>query len=367
MSQIAEPTGNVKFDHILSELRRQIITNELPPGSQIPTRTEMEFSFGASRVTVQKAINQLIQDGFVDATRRKGSFVTQNPPHLSRYALVFPIKHSSSRSWRRFWTALSSEAHQLEDGEGHVIPNYYGVDGHIDSEGYRSLVEDVRSHRVAGLIFATNPYMLRDSPLLHEPLMARVAIMAPAAESKIPAVYPDGISFNQKALGYLRDQGCSRIAVIGPAAAQIARWQNDIADYGLQTHPYWIHGLSVDVPQAARSVAHLLMHGGQRQLPDGLIIEDDNLVEESVIGLIEAGVRVPHDLKIVTHCNYPYPSSCALPVKRLGYDSRQILKVCIESIDRQRHGEEVADFTPIHAVFEEELAEALKATGHSSP
>ena len=77
----------------------------------------------------------------------------------------------------------------------------------------------------------------------------------------------------------------------------------------------------------------------RNERPDGLILADDNIVENSLAGVIEAGVRVPHDVEVVAYCNFPWAPSAVLPVKRMGYHARQIIEACLDVIDRRRRGE----------------------------
>jgi DNA-binding LacI/PurR family transcriptional regulator len=85
-----------------------------------------------------------------------------------------------------------------------------------------------------------------------------------------------------------------------------------------------------------QATAHLLMHSNQTERPDALLITDDNLIEPVTAGLVAAGVRVPDDLEIVAHCNFPWPAPTHLPITRVGYNVRRLLADCIASIDRQR-------------------------------
>jgi DNA-binding LacI/PurR family transcriptional regulator len=121
--------------------------------------------------------------------------------------------------------------------------------------------------------------------------------------------------------------------------------------------PHWVQGVHLAAPQLARNCAQLLMHAGQDERPDALIISDDNLVEFATAGLIAAGVRVPDDLEVVAHCNFPWPTPSVVPVKRLGYEVSRVLKACLESIDLQRGGEAAPAATVIPAVFEDDIVE----------
>ena len=98
------------------------------------------------------------------------------------------------------------------------------------------------------------------------------------------------------------------------------------------------------------------MHDGQSERPDALIITDDNLVEYAAAGVIAAGMRVPEELEVVAHCNFPWPTPSVVPVKRLGYEVTRILQACLDSIDLQRSGQKALPVTQIPAVFEEEVS-----------
>src|ERR1019366_10630458 len=82
----------------------------------------------------------------------------------------------------------------------------------------------------------------------------------------------------------------------------------------------------------------------------------DNLLEGAMEGLLTAGIHVGTELDVVAHCNFPWLGATALPVQRIGFDTRRMLQTCMELIDRQRRNEAVPPLTTIEAVFEHELA-----------
>ena len=89
-----------------------------------------------------------------------------------------------------------------------------------------------------------------------------------------------------------------------------------------------------------------------------MIIGDDNLVPAVILGLLDAGIRVPEDISVVAHCNFPGPTPSLLPVTHLGYDSRQLLHLLMESIDLQIQGGTPPPVTMLPAVFADNDAEA---------
>jgi hypothetical protein len=340
-------------DAIVEALRRQIVCGELAPGSRLPNRVDIERDFNASSITVQRALERLKSEGFVVASRRNGTHVVHKPPHLNHYALVFPAD-PKRLEWNRFWAALCEEAVQLSQGPDRKLPIYYNVDGHLDCEDYLNLERAVRAHRLAGIIFGSNPDCLRNSPLLDEPGIPRVAIMTGSDTSTIPAVHPDANSFFEMALDHVASRGLRRLAVL-VAHGSKQEFEPGIAARGLITRSYWVQRISLWTPETARGVVHLLMNPAQTERPEALIIADDNLIAPALHGLADAGIRIPHDLELIAHCNFPPQQPKPVPMQRLGYVVREVLQTCIDSIDRQRAGETVPYNVPIRARFEEEV------------
>lgn len=317
----------------------------------MPTRAAIETHFSAGPATVQRALDSLARDGFIESRGCKGTFVKREPPHLTRYGLVFPEVEPKRN---RFWYSLHNEALKVMDAlEGRSLAVYLGVDLHRDTPDYQRLMHDLERHRLAGLIFATVPFALRNTPMLDQPGIARVAY-ASSTSMGFPNVTAVPEAFERKASEYLAQRGRRRVAIISAPLRSVSdHWAHNLQKVGLETRPFWLQRVNLHSPFCAGDVVRLLMEC--RELPDALIITDDNLVEDATLALKESGVKVPEDLEVVVHCNFPYPPANHVPVKRLGFDSRQVLLACIESIDRQVKGEPVAETTWIPAVFEDEI------------
>ncbi|TWH56226.1 GntR family transcriptional regulator [Desulfitobacterium sp. LBE] len=70
-------------------LESQILRGELKPGEALPTETEIANRFEISRMTVRRAIAELITAGMVHAQQGKGTFVS--PPKLNN--VVFELNN----------------------------------------------------------------------------------------------------------------------------------------------------------------------------------------------------------------------------------------------------------------------------------
>ena len=333
---------SVKKQTVMRDLRAQITSGQLAPGGRLPTRFELEQHYGASRLTVQRALDQLVCDGFVYVQGRQATYVSKTPPHLHRVALSFPKHLHQTDEWKGFWTALLQAAQQLEtesaqQGGALQIPFYYGVDGHTDAEDYGRLVREIEARRLAGVIFAGTPTALQGSPLL-APEVARVATMQADEMAGVAAVSLDNASLIDKSLEFLRARGRHRVAVLadpGWLHENGETLQQSLDAHGLQSRPYWIQGVPTLARQAASNCVHLLAHSRAVEPFDGLFVADDNLVEPALAGLLASGTRVPGDVEIVTHANFPSPQPSFVPLQRVGFSAHEILRACLQSLEWQ--------------------------------
>ena len=69
--------AGAKYKQIADDLREQITSGTLPPGSQLLTEPELAAAHGASRSTVRLAVGLLIQQGLVETRQGIGTYVTE--------------------------------------------------------------------------------------------------------------------------------------------------------------------------------------------------------------------------------------------------------------------------------------------------
>lgn len=73
-------TGVLNYYHQLKEiLKRSIKKGEFKPGDLLPPEQNLCNMFGISRITVRKALELLVREGFIYRERGRGTFVTLSP------------------------------------------------------------------------------------------------------------------------------------------------------------------------------------------------------------------------------------------------------------------------------------------------
>lgn len=92
-----------------------ILDGSWKPGDKVPAETELTVRYGASRMTVHKAIQSLAQDGLVERRRRRGTVVRERA-HEHPVFEIWDIAAEVARTGGKY----SFSIHQREavDGQG---------------------------------------------------------------------------------------------------------------------------------------------------------------------------------------------------------------------------------------------------------
>lgn len=127
--------------NIYQDYAEKIQTGLIPPGSKIPSESELAESYGTSRETVRKALGLLSQDGYIHKVKGKGSFV------LDYGRMNFPVsglvsfKEMSEKMGRRTRTIV----HRTEK-----IPATRKIASQLDIEAGGPVWEVIRSREIEG-------------------------------------------------------------------------------------------------------------------------------------------------------------------------------------------------------------------------
>lgn len=79
------------FKHqIRHDIEGKIVSGEWPPGFRIPFEHELMEQYGCSRMTVNKVLTALAENGLIVRRRKAGTFVSRPHPHIESVALDIP-------------------------------------------------------------------------------------------------------------------------------------------------------------------------------------------------------------------------------------------------------------------------------------
>lgn len=323
------------FREIEAALRGRILAGVHPPGSRFPLRRELMRELDASPVTLQRAMDRLTAQGFVQPQGKRGTFVADPLPSQGIVGMVLPVDPDRSPGFR-FWSALKRAA-EAWNRDGIRFRTYIPEQENPDSAGHRQLAADLAASCMAGVIFVSSPFWLAGTPVLELPV-PRVTFGTPCADGmrlyRTSFIGLSGMNIVPELLRRFAAQGRRRVAFITTPTHGPCPWLKEIAAAGMQTRPEWWVDLPPVAAESARAIARLLCAGAREQRPDALIITDDNLVPHAGAGLLDARVQVPRDLVVAAHANLPYPTFSPVPCLRYGPDMDRLLACGLDEIRR---------------------------------
>lgn len=355
-------TADGKHAEVSAAIRAQILASRLAPGARLPCRPELQRQFSVSNATLQRAINTLVRDGFLEARRRGGTRVAEHPPHLTRYGIVLPEGPEHPSQWSRFWQATLWATLAFPPApDQQLVPLYVDYNGQ-PSAARAAAEAEVAAGRFAGLAFLFPPFRLLDSPLLQAAGLPRVNFASePSPWPTVRAsLWVDYRGMITQALTWLAAQGRRRLAILGPPGqlgegAEQPAQLTLVAAHGLTTRPAWQLAIAWDQVAQVRPQLAAMFNAPPADRPDALLVLDDNLLDDACAALQQLGRRIPADVAVASHWNFPNPLPRHAPIHCVGFDARALLARCIAMLDAQRRHEAVPPFALLPAVTAAEV------------
>ena len=84
------------YAQIKEQIRDQIMTGELAENEMMPSLRQLAKDLKSSVLTVQRAYNELEQEGFIESHQGKGFYVSSSSAEIVREALVREIEANLS-------------------------------------------------------------------------------------------------------------------------------------------------------------------------------------------------------------------------------------------------------------------------------
>ena len=167
--------------------------------------------------------------------------------------------------------------------------------------------EDFNAGRLDGVAVVSAP---RNDPWLS--FLKQGAIPLVSVDHDV--LTPDAKQLVELGVRQLATQGCCRIAMLGWGGTSLSGVFCDaVGANGVETRDKWIRTDFHPWLTAAGWEEFREAWSAYSEKPDGLLILDDGLFSEAVVAIDELQIRVPDQLRVVTHANkgagvrYPFP------------------------------------------------------------
>lgn len=342
------------FRHIQQVMRERIAQGVWSPGQALPSRVQLCEEFSTTRVTLDKAIQELVREGLLRSAKGSGTFIAQNEDRSAaartlRLGVMMGqaspnemLKPSNSDNF--YFGPLFQGIRDAVAGEAVEI-----VYAHYSQSDYSSFYRD---NSLDGMLLITP--LLREVAALHALVAAHIPFVATGMSSHLPAdaalpfVDTDNQQGTTEAIQYLLNLGHRRIAIVNLATSQAnyhdrlegyrrtlaaARTPVDLRD--LLLYPiYEADGFE------GRIETWLSQFLESHSLPTAIFACDYFMAISTIRVLRRRSVRVPEDVSVVAFDDpfsaahlTPALTTVRQPVYHIGLRSAQRL------IDALRAGE----------------------------
>ena len=319
-----------KHRQVYSALEREIRSGRYKHGDRLPSEAELVLRFGASRITVGRAVRDLQLAGLVDRRAGSGTYVraAEAPAGSHSFGLLIPdlgeteifepicqgmMASPLARAHALVWG--SSTAGGKEDRAWDLCRQYVErkVSGVFFAPLERTPGKDEVNRRIAAALDAAGiPVVLLDRTVVPYPGRG----------------HHDLVGIDNRRAGYvitehLLRQGARRLAFVGvPDAAATV----DARAAGFREALY-----ASDVPVEPR-LAQRLDPGDSDRVralideirPDGVVCANDRVAARLMQTLLALGVSIPRDVRLVGVDDLEYASLLPVPLTTLRQPTRQI-------------------------------------------
>jgi GntR family transcriptional regulator, arabinose operon transcriptional repressor len=325
-SELSEPP---KYKQIYDAMKTSIASGAYQKGQRLPSELELGKRFGASRLTVNRALRELQLGGLIDRRAGSGSYVSGPTEAGYTFGLLIPeLGHTEifEPICRGMAEVTLDQPHVLLWGKSPT--NSRDVERHA----YESCGQWI-TKKVSGVFFAPLEYTSRK-----DAVNVRIAELLTEAGIPIVLIDRDVVSFparsqhdvvgidNRRAAYVLTrhvlDSGCRRVLFVGrhdAAPSCVARslgFRDALQDAGLWTADAIHH---VDPTDAAD--VHRVVADGDL---DGIVCSNDFTAAHVMRALEAMSRRVPHDVRVAGFDDVKYASLLPVPLTTIHQPCTQL-------------------------------------------
>jgi len=330
------------------QLRERI--RAMAPGVPLPPVPELLAELAVSQSTLDKAYARLEVRGLIERRPRKGVFAA-DPAATGEVAIVLRphlFGAGASPAYRMAAAALTEALH--EQNARWQVRMHLGRPT-ATGEEFPATLDLLEPNVLPRLraVFALNPLYE-----LHEQLeREEVPVVLLGRRGKGCKVTFDMDDFLRQCVAHLGRRQCESVGMLWVAYTdrQQGPWEDrgqvllDLAaSHGLECHREWMplkERRAADDVIPERDGYELFMRFWELpDRPQGLIVPDDVMCAGVLRAVLQLGIRLPADLRLITYANRGVPLPYHEPVTRIEFDVCEKARHAVAMMAVLLHGEE---------------------------
>jgi len=329
MNAIREADSAPKYRQVLDLLRGEILSGRYRPGEKLPSEAALVKRFGASRITIGRAVRELQDQDLIERRAGSGTYVRPANGAGPTFGLIIPNLGETE-----IFEPICRGMADASEGRGHALIWGNSSPGGDKGEKALQLCRQYVERQVSGVFFAPLEFTERD-----ETINRRIA--ADLDRARIPLVlldrcflpYPqrsryDLVGIDNRRAGYLASahllgMGSRRVAFLSYAhsastvGARLAGYREALLFHGCPVDP----ALVPDLPAGDAPALEVFLDAVR---PDALVCSNDRLAAELMPAILASGRKIPDDLRMVGIDDAGYAAFLPVPLTTIRQPAREI-------------------------------------------
>lgn len=330
--QFSEPlsdSSSPKHRQIFEVLRSEILSGKYRPGEKLPSEAALVKRFGASRITVGRAVRDLRDQDLIERRAGSGSYVRQIKTSGLTFGLLIPNLGQTDI----FEPICQGMADAAQTGRHALLWGNAAEPGGDTGQAWR-LCQQFIERCVSGVFFAPLEYS-RDNNATNR----KIAVALDKARTPVVLLdrcympYPhrskyDLVGISNRRAGFMITEHLLNLGAKRPAFvsyphsastvdARLAGYREALHKHGLPDNANRIQSLRVDDIEAVRRFV-------DTQHPDAIVTANDRTAGGLMRSLLAQDIRIPEEIRVVGIDDAVYSSMLPVPLTTVHQPCRDI-------------------------------------------
>lgn len=339
MNRASQPKYRKIFDH----LQRDILGGHYQPGQKLPSEAALVKRFGASRITVGRAVRELQQRGLIDRIAGSGTYV-RNVARQPREGLLFGLIIPNLGETEIFEPVCQAIAASPDANGCALLWAHANARASAKEGAVLQLCRQCIERSVSGVFFA--PLEMADrSAAVNRQAMRLLneagipVVLLDRRPENAPRDRCDLVGIDNHRAGYLATEhllrlGARRIGFIAykgqalTVKARILGYKDALSEAGHPAAGRIFHAppdSSFELPASAMDC-------------DAFVCANDRVAARLMHSLLSRGIAIPREVRIVGIDDVNYASLLPIPLTTVHQPCRDIgetaLRIMLERLDR---------------------------------
>ncbi len=326
LETLPEDTSIAKYRQITDFVRNLITKGDLKPGTQLPPIKALAQQWGTNYFTVRLALTPLTNEGLIERSPGRGSFVRNRPSQLSSVAIYY-----GSNLWTDpkgiFYQKLYHDLQSCLEKRNIRVVTF--IDTRSAASKHKPLPELVKAteqREVHGIL----------GPLVSPAEVVRLTSLGlPLSIFGMDGVRTDYEQIATLSLDRLAADGCKTVGTISATDDYYPLFEKLATARGMTTVRGWCRHGDPHFNSELFGYHSFKEIWAHQVRPEGLIIHHDGVCQGAITAILELGVSVPQNLKLILYRNAGLNYLCPWKVPYVVLDPLQVAAMLVSYVEEQ--------------------------------